>query len=158
MWHSRTTRLVLGPLVIMIDLEERSKEESPVSSRVPLRRQLSRKYSYREKSPKYDTIQDNISRADFVLQVNRKFSSLAALYITWWRYLHYAVALKNISAFRSDCTTLVLGQKLGILVLRLVCEKITCLVESVWFNPRNFTIPRSQAILRANTCSIWFNN
>ena len=56
-----------------INLEERSKEESPVSSRVPLRRQLSRKYSYREKSPKYDTIQDNISRADFVLQVNRKF-------------------------------------------------------------------------------------
>ena len=54
------------------NLEERSKEESPVSSRVPLRRQLSRKYSYREKSPKYDTIQDNISRADFVLQVNRK--------------------------------------------------------------------------------------
>ena len=50
-------------------LEERSKEESPVSSRIPLRRQLSRKYSYREKSPKYDTIQDNISRADFVLQV-----------------------------------------------------------------------------------------
>ena len=62
----------LGPLTIMIDLEERSKEESPVSSRVPLRRQLSRKYSYREKSPKYDTIQDNISRADFVLQVKRK--------------------------------------------------------------------------------------
>ena len=27
-------------------LEERSKEESPVSSRIPLRRQLSRKYSY----------------------------------------------------------------------------------------------------------------
>jgi len=73
----------LGTLAIMIDLEERSKEESPVSSRVPLRRQLSRKYSYREKSPKYDTIQDNISRADFVLQVNRKCSSLAALYITW---------------------------------------------------------------------------